>query len=73
MGQLTIYLPDETEKQVRVAARRAKTTVSAYLAEIAVPSKRRGRWPKGYEKVLGSWKGRVPELEDLPPDDVEPF
>ena len=69
MGQLTIYLPDATEKAVKAAARRAKKTVSAYLAELAV-SKAPAQWPNGYEKVLGSGAGSFPELDD-PPDEVE--
>lgn len=70
MGQLTIYLPEATEKAVKAAARRAKKTVSAYLADLAV-SKAPAQWPKGYGKVLGSWVGRFPDLDDPPPDDVE--
>ncbi len=72
MGQLTIYLPDATEKSVRAAARRARKTVSAYLAQLAV-GKAGGQWPKGYEKVLGSWEGQFPPVEDPPPGDVEPL
>lgn len=71
MGQLTIYLPDATEKQVKAAARRAKKTVSAYIAELAVRKEAREGWPKGYERVFGSWEGEAPDIEDAPPDDVE--
>ena len=71
MGQLTIYLPDATEKSVRAAARRAGKTVSAYLAELARGKPRGGRWPKGYAKVLGSWAGSLPEVDDPPPDELE--
>ena len=70
MGQLTIYLPEATEKAVKAAARRAKKTVSAYLADLAI-AKAPARWPAGYDKVLGSWAGRFPDLDDPPPDDVE--
>ncbi len=35
MAQLTIYLPDEIEKKVRLEARRAKKSVSAYIADLA--------------------------------------
>ena len=73
MGQLTIYLPDATEKSVRIAARRAKKTVSAYLAALASGKSLGGRWPKDYEKVLGSWEGSFPQIDDPPPDDVEPM
>ena len=71
MGQLTIYLPDATEKAVKAAARRAKKTVSAYLADLAAGGARaRAKWPKGYAAVLGSWEGSFPEPADAPPDDV---
>jgi len=71
MGQLTIYLPDDTEKAVKTAARRAKKSVSAYLAQLAQGGGGpEARWPKGYEKVLGSWEGDFPALDDPPPDDV---
>lgn len=71
MGQLTIYLPDATEKAVKAAARRAKKSVSAWLAQLAEGGEpRQARWPKGYEKVLGTWEGDFPRLDDPPPDDV---
>ena len=70
MGQLTIYLPDATEKSVKAAARRAKKTVSAYVADLAGKKPPPARWPKGYAKVLGTWEGRFPQLDDPPPDDV---
>jgi hypothetical protein len=71
MGQLTIYLPDATEKAVKAAARRAKKSVSAWIAQLAEGDRRaRARWPRGYEKVLGSWEGDFPELDDPPPGDV---
>lgn len=73
MGQLTIYLPDATEKSVKDAARRAKKSVSAYLAGLAGRKLPPARWPKNYAKVLGSWEGRFPELDDPPPDDVVPL
>ncbi len=71
MGQLTIYLPDATEKAVKAAARRAKKSVSAYLAHLVEGGEQaRARWPRGYSTVLGTWEGAFPKLEDPPPDDV---
>ncbi len=73
MGQLTIYLPEDVEKSVRAGARRARKTVSAYLADLAGGKARRSGWPTAYAKVLGTWEGDFPELGDPPPDDVEPL
>lgn len=71
MGQLTIYLPEETEKAVKAAARRSRKSVSAWIAQLVEgPDGSRAKWPKGYEKVLGSWEGEFPELDDPPPDPV---
>jgi hypothetical protein len=74
MAQLTIYLPDEVEKRVRRDARRAKKSVSAYIADLA--TSREGRlteaaWAKEVARLYGSWVGAFPELDDPPPDEVE--
>lgn len=76
MAQLTIYLPDEVEKTVRKEARRAKKSVSAYIADLA--TKKDGRlsdaaWAREIAKLYGSWVGPFPELDDPPPDEPEPF
>ena len=34
MGQLSIYLPDDVEKQLRRHAKRARKSVSAYIAHL---------------------------------------
>ncbi|MBL8911956.1 MAG: hypothetical protein JNM17_14780 [Archangium sp.] len=74
MAQLTIYLPDEVEKKVRTDARRAKKSVSAYLADLAT----RGSGHRSDEarlkalnELFGSWEGRFPTIEDPPPDEPE--
>ena len=71
MGQLTIYLPEATERVAKSEARRAKKSVSAWLAGLIDGGEARAKWPRGYEKVLGTWEGAFPEADDAPPDDVE--
>ncbi len=65
MAQLTIYLPDDVEREVRAGARRAGKSVSAYLAELASKRKGGGKgWPKGFRKLFGSWEGELEEPAD---------
>jgi len=67
MAQITIYLPDPIEREVRRAARKAGTSVSAYIAALArktKPAKR--RWSSRTLAALGG----APEL--CAPDDPVP-
>lgn len=76
MAQLTIYLPDEVEKKVRLEARRAKKSVSAFIADLATRKENRvsdAAWAREVAKLYGSWVGPFPELEDPPPDEPEPL
>lgn len=70
MAQLTIYLPDAVEKKVRADARRAKKSVSAYLADLA-SKKEAGAWRKTLLALGGSWEGDFPDLDDAPPEPVD--
>lgn len=72
MAQLTIYLPDDVEKEVRRSARREHKTVSAYLADLARKKqgpKGKSRWNQALSRLAGSWEGRFPVIEDLPPEE----
>lgn len=76
MAQLTIYLPDAVEKKVRRDARRAKKSVSAFIADLA--TKQEGKqsdavWARQVAKIYGSWVGPFPEIDDPPPDEPESF
>ncbi len=78
MAQLTIYLHDEVEKKVRLEARRAKKSVSAFITELATKNKKEGRpsnagWARQVAKLYGSWVGPFPDIEDPPPDEPESF
>lgn len=68
MSQLHFYVPDEIEAQIRLQAKRAKLSLSKYLAEIV---KReigtQNQWPVGYFELFDAWQGepqtRPPELQ----------
>jgi hypothetical protein len=65
MGQLTLYIPDELEKELKRAAKRAKKSVSAYVAELAGRKLHLGTWPETFLKTYGSWEGDFPETKPL--------
>jgi hypothetical protein len=76
MAQLTIYLPDEVEKKVRQDARRAKKSVSAFIADLATKKEARltdAAWAREVAKIYGSWVGPFTEIDDPPPDEPESF
>lgn len=76
MAQLTIYLPDQVEKKVRLEARRAKKSVSAFIADLATRGEARvgdAAWAREVARLYGSWVGPFPEIEDPPPDEPESF
>lgn len=60
MAQITIYLPDDLEKQARKAAKALRKPVSRWIADQLVQSLE-DRWPKG---VLAA-AGALPDFPDL--------
>jgi hypothetical protein len=73
MAQLTLYIPDALEKELRRAARRAKKSLSAYMVELAGKRLKPGQWPKSFSDTFGSWVGDFPEIEQLPVQHREDF
>lgn len=71
MAQVTIYLPEPVERAVRREARRAKKSVSAYLADLARAKVAQPRWPAGFERLFGSWHGDFPSIGDRAAEPVE--
>ena len=63
MGQVTIYLDDAHEKQMRIAARAAGLPVSRWLAKL-VEEKTRNGWPESVTALAGAWPD-FPEPEQL--------
>ena len=73
MAQVTIYLPDDLAERLRREAKKAGTSLSAYIAALAERKPGRRRWPPGFEKLYGSWEGAFPDIEELPADEREPW
>ncbi|MBL8950100.1 MAG: hypothetical protein JNK82_04945 [Myxococcaceae bacterium] len=75
MGQLTIYLPDEVEARYRRDAKRAKKTISAYIASLGKrydeePKDKNG-YPLSYRELVGSIPGFDKIIAALPNDPPE--
>jgi hypothetical protein len=68
MSQLHFYVSDEIEAQIRIQAKRAKLTLSKYLAELVKrETGAQNQWPVGYFELFDAWQGesqtRPPELD----------
>lgn len=73
VAQISIYLPEDIEQQLRRKARKARKSFSAYLVDLARRELRPPRWPKSFAKLYGSCAGDLPAIEDLPPDEQDPL
>ena len=65
MSQVTLYLPDNLEKELRHGAKRAKKSLSAFVAELAMQRLQPRTWPKEFLKTFGKWKGSLPVVREL--------
>ncbi len=70
MGQLSIYLPDDVERRVRLSARRARLSVSGYIATLELQRVRTGVDAKGHPDDVKALFGALREL--LAPADPPP-
>jgi hypothetical protein len=73
MAQLTIYLPDEVEARIRRDAKKAGQSLSAFIVSLTGPKGGRAGWPRGFDKLYGSWEGDFPEIDDPPPAERDPL
>ncbi|MSV29285.1 MAG: ribbon-helix-helix protein, CopG family [Bryobacterales bacterium] len=65
MGQITIYLDDETEKLVRRHVKGTRISTSKWIAD-AVKTRARSEWPADILSLFGSWKdGDFPNAVEL--------
>jgi len=55
MGQVTIYLDEETEQRVRAAARADGVSVSRWVAD-RVRQGTRTDWPASVRALAGAWR-----------------
>jgi hypothetical protein len=65
MGQITIYLDDETEKLVKSHVQASGESASKWIAE-AVRKRARNEWPADILSLFGSWNDNdFPDAEEL--------
>lgn len=65
MAQVTIYLDDAAERQVKAAARKAGVSVSRWVAEL-VENRTRTEWPAEVLELAGAWPD-FPDLAEIRP------
>ncbi|MBE0511412.1 MAG: CopG family transcriptional regulator [Gammaproteobacteria bacterium] len=63
MGQLTIYLDDESERRLKSAAASAGMPVSRWVARL-IQEKTRSEWPTAVREMAGAWQD-FPDLEAI--------
>jgi hypothetical protein len=63
MGQVTIYLDEETEARARAAARVEGVSLSKWVAE-RIQRPARGEWPAVVRELAGAWVD-LPSAEQI--------
>jgi hypothetical protein len=63
MGQITIYLDDETERKMKRMVQSSHTSQSRWVAEL-IKERLREQWPESVRRIPGSWKD-APTAEEL--------
>ena len=63
MAQITLYLDDELEARLRVAARAANLSQSRWVANL-IAAKLHDEWPATVAALAGAWAD-IPEAEGL--------
>ena len=63
MGQITIYLDEESEHRLKSAAAAAGMPVSRWVATL-IRDKTRNEWPDSVRELAGAWKD-FPDAEEL--------
>jgi hypothetical protein len=78
MGQVTLYIDNETEEKLKAAAKAAGVSQSRWVADL-IREKTATEWPASVVQLAGAWaEDDFPSLEEirkgLPPDlPREPF
>lgn len=67
MGQVTIYLDDETERRMREAAEGAHISKSKWIARV-IRQHVAAEWPEEVAALCGAWTD-FPSLEELRRDE----
>jgi hypothetical protein len=63
MGQVTIYLDDETERRARAAAQAEGVSLSKWVAE-RVQRGAHAEWPAAVRALAGAWTD-LPSAEEI--------
>jgi len=63
MGQLTIYLDDESAERMRAAAKAGHISQSKWVARL-IQEKTANVWPESVIKLAGSWPD-LPTAEEI--------
>jgi hypothetical protein len=63
VGQVTIYLDDETEKKARAAAESDGVSLSKWVAQ-RIQKSAGAQWPAGVRELAGAWPD-LPSAEEV--------
>jgi hypothetical protein len=63
MGQITIYLDDQTEVLVKAAVKAAGVSQSKWVAEV-VRERVRSQWPDSIRSLAGAWSD-LPTADEI--------
>ena len=63
MGQVTIYIDDETEKKMVAAARARRMSKSKWITDL-IREKVAGDWPESVRQLAGAWDD-FPDLDEI--------
>lgn len=63
MGQVTIYLDDESESKMRASAKAMHLSQSKWIANL-IKEKVADEWPESVRKLAGSWED-FPSAEEI--------
>jgi len=63
MSQITLYLDNETERQMRVAARGSGLSLSKWVASM-IRKRARRQWPENVKRLAGAWKD-FPSVKEI--------
>ena len=66
MGQVTIYLDNETEKRMLNVVKKSGLSKSKWISDL-IKQKTSGTWPESIVELAGAWKD-LPTAEEIRKD-----
>ena len=64
MGQVTIYVDNNVERQMREAAKSSHLSVSKWVSKV-IQNSIATEWPQEVSNLAGSWKDGFPSLDEI--------